>query len=381
MDISSLFQFYQTPEKQPQNPYEELIRDLELQVLDSHFFLKEKAFPMENPERLKELFPFSGLLDIKGRLLDIYPEQILFLDFETLGLKSTSMNFPIVTGLGFYKEGNFHLRQYLLFNMSSEEELLEILLDYFSRFPFLATYNGKKFDMPFLESRFRFYQKEFSKDLHHFDVYHLWKRLLPKNFPDGFSQKNLERKILNYHRKDDIESKRIPEIFYDFLKYQHHEEFPKVLQHNEWDVVNLFFLFVEALDLMKNKDQNLNLPIAKLLFRNQLYEEVISFLKNYQPHDSEEEKLYHRLLFNSFYKIRNYEQAAESLKNLITIDPKPKEIMIMIRILEKKLFRNQEAAKYIELLLQYQQANPNEKFIINREKLEKRKEKNKTYLL
>ncbi|GIX41737.1 MAG: hypothetical protein KatS3mg129_1470 [Leptospiraceae bacterium] len=377
MDLS-LLSLYNNHSSKKIDIYKQIEKELDLQQIEAGLYYKKKYFKMDQ-EKLSNLFPFSGILDIQKKLIDIKPEEILFLDIEALGLSFQTSNYPFLIGLGYYSEEHFVMEQYLLLDISLEITYLDYIEKYLKSYPYIATYNGKKFDLPLIKSRFYYYGKQWEENFHHFDVYVLWKRLLPNKFSGGYSQKNLENKILNFSRIDDIDGSRIPQIFYDWQKYQKYDEFQQIIQHNEWDVFNLFLLFIEALDFIKNKKETLNskIQIAKIFYKNQFYKETIKLLQNYLPANQEEMQQKYSLLYKSYYKMMDYHNTIFYLKKLIEIHKNPKEILFLIRVLQNKLKDNKQAIQYIDLLIELLQNFPLETKnpYLQIESLKKRKKK------
>jgi uncharacterized protein YprB with RNaseH-like and TPR domain len=355
MDLS-LLSLYENnhPTQENLNIYQQIEKELNLTKIQEGFFFRRKTFKVDK-EKIDNLFPFSGILDIQGKLIEMEPEEVLFIDIEAIGLTFNTSNFPFLVGLGYYSEENFILDQYLLLDISLEPLHLEYLEKYINKYKYIASFNGKKFDIPLLKSRFYFYGKKLEENFHHFDIYVIWKRLLPNKFSGGYSQKNLENKILNFFREDDIDGSRVPEIFFDWQKYQKYDEFSKIIHHNEWDVFNLFLLFVEALDFIKNKKDTLNtkIQIGKIFYKNNYYKETIKLLENYLPQNLEEMIQKYTILYKTYYKMQDYPKAVSSLKKLIEIKKDPKEILLLIRILQNKLKNIQEAIQYIDILIDY----------------------------
>lgn len=379
MDLSLLSLYERNHHAQNSlNIYQQIQKELNLTQIQEGLFFRRKTFKIDK-EKIASLFPFSGILDILGKLIDIEPNEVLFIDIEAIGLTFNTSNFPFLIGLGYYSEQCFTLDQYLLLDISLEPLHLEYLEKYIKKYKYIASFNGKKFDIPLLKSRFYFYGKRLEEHFHHFDIYVIWKRLLPNKFSGGYSQKNLENKILNFFREDDIDGSRVPEIFFDWQKYQKYDEFLKIIHHNEWDVFNLFLLFIEALDFIKNKKDTLNtkIQIGKIFYRNQYYKETIKLLENYLPSNEEEMIQKYTILYKSYYKIRDYHKSVASLKKLIQIKKDPKEILLLIRILQNKIKNIKEAIEYIDILMDYVKnfsfdtKNP----YLQIESLKKRKEK------
>ena len=59
------------------------------------------------------------------------------------------------TAIGSIEPGGFRLRQFFMRDYGEEASLLHRLAGYLAQFDVLITYNGKAYDQPLLETRFR----------------------------------------------------------------------------------------------------------------------------------------------------------------------------------------------------------------------------------
>ena len=78
----------------------------------------------------------------------------LFLDTETTGLGGAS-TIAFMIGVGFFETQAFIVRQYFVRDFDEESAVLFDLAILIERFPTLVTFNGKTFDVPLLQTRFR----------------------------------------------------------------------------------------------------------------------------------------------------------------------------------------------------------------------------------
>src|SRR6185295_15168195 len=108
------------------------------------------------------------------------PEEWAFLDTETTGLAGGTGTCPFLVGVGSVTREGFRVRQFFMRDYGEEASLLEALGEHLARFRVLITYNGKTFDQPLLETRYRLNRARppFGK-LGHLDLLHgarrLWK--------------------------------------------------------------------------------------------------------------------------------------------------------------------------------------------------------------
>jgi Predicted exonuclease len=110
----------------------------------------------------------------------------------------------------------FHLRQFFMRDLGEEASLLHGLTEYLSQFDTLITYNGKAYDQPLLETRFRMArQKPPFARLQHMDLLFGARRLWKLRF-DSCRLVELENQILGVERQGDLPGEMIPYVYFDF---------------------------------------------------------------------------------------------------------------------------------------------------------------------
>nr|WP_162990625.1 ribonuclease H-like domain-containing protein [Maliibacterium massiliense] len=178
---------------------------------------------------------FLGLGDLAGDSLDV--EKVLFLDTETTGLYGAGVQ-AFLVGVGFYREGAFHLHQLLMRDLSGEHRLLEALDVLCAQFDTLVTYNGKSFDVPLLRARMLLARMRDHLPARHIDLLHparrLWKMRLAHCALD-----DLEQHILHQRRQHDISGSEIPGRYFQYLRSQDERLLEDILLHNQRDVLSM----------------------------------------------------------------------------------------------------------------------------------------------
>ena len=189
--------------------------------------------------------------------LQIRPEEpgvdlsrALFLDTETSGLAGGTGTFAFLIGVGHVEEDRFRVTQFLMRSPLGEAAMLEELAVLAAGRRDLVTYNGGSFDLPLLETRFALngVPSPF-RDARHLDLLHPARRLF-KPRHENARLTTLEREVLEVERDDDIPGDRIPQVFFDFLRYGDHPAMDSVLAHNRYDIVTLAALALRALERM-----------------------------------------------------------------------------------------------------------------------------------
>jgi hypothetical protein len=114
----------------------------------------------------------------------------------------------------------------------------------------LVTFNGKSFDWPLLETRYRM-TRQISPPVPraHLDLLHparnLWRLRL-----GSVRLAELERHVLGWDRGPDMMSELIPRIYLDFLRGGPPEPLVPVVQHNQADLRGLAMLSCRVLALL-----------------------------------------------------------------------------------------------------------------------------------
>jgi hypothetical protein len=172
-----------------------------------------------------------------GEIPDAPPAKWAFLDTETTGLAAGACAFLV--GVGSIDDTGFRLRQFFLRDYSDEPSLLARLSEYLARFDVLITYNGKAFDQPLLEGRYRMARvpHPFGR-LAHLDLLfgarRLWKLRL-----DSCRLVDLENQILGVEREGDLPGEMIPYCYLEFLRTKRAFELVPIFHHNAIDILSL----------------------------------------------------------------------------------------------------------------------------------------------
>jgi len=186
----------------------------------------------------------------------IDPEKWLFLDTETTGLAGGTGTYAFMVGIAWWDAGGLQVEQFFMRDLDEEHSLLLELSERMSERPVLVTFNGKSFDWPLLETRYRITRSvpAFSPRLH-LDLLHparqLWRLRL-----GSVRLKDLERHVLSgdgrsidWSRNDDIDSSLIPQMYFDYLRGGPAEPIAGIFRHNQMDLRGLAALGAKILAL------------------------------------------------------------------------------------------------------------------------------------
>jgi uncharacterized protein YprB with RNaseH-like and TPR domain len=172
------------------------------------------------------------------------PEDYVFLDIETLGLFSRPI---ILFGVGVIENGSLEIHQYLIRGIEEEEAALFATCDHLSGDrSALVTFNGKSFDLPYLNDRLAYYGMNVTAPFPHFDLLHFSRRRWKDTLP-SFRLSALEREIFGLHRENDIPGQMVPEFYEMYLRTGNCGPLVPIVEHNKQDVESLAQLFFHLL--------------------------------------------------------------------------------------------------------------------------------------
>ena len=182
------------------------------------------------------------------------PDEWLFLDTETTGLSGGTGTYPFLVGLAWWDGGGLEIEQLLMREYSDERALLFALRERIAERPVLVTFNGKSFDCPLLETRYRMSRKiPLPTPRAHLDFLHparhLWRLRL-----GSVRLSELERHVLGWDRGADLLSGLIPQIYFDYLRGGPAERLVPVLNHNQMDLRGLAALSSRILSLLSDAE-------------------------------------------------------------------------------------------------------------------------------
>ena len=171
----------------------------------------------------------------------IDPARMLFFDSETTGLAGGTGTIPFMLGFGYFGDRAFEVRIFVLLSLDREGEFLEAVARFLEQggFSAVATYNGKAFDFPLLETRYILQRRPFPlRGLPHLDFL-FPARTIWRNTFDSRKLGYLGEMLLGLSRDDDIDGSDIPALYFSFLRSQAFSLIDPVVEHNAMDLVGL----------------------------------------------------------------------------------------------------------------------------------------------
>ncbi len=182
------------------------------------------------------------------------PRHWLFLDTETTGLAGGTGTYAFLVGIGWCEGDSFVVEQLFMRDHSEEASLLLDLSQRLEERRVLVTFNGKSFDWPLLETRYRMTRAAtILRPSVHLDLLHparqLWRFRLK-----SVALAELETEVLALERGPDIPSHTIPGRYFDFLRGGPEEPIVEVFRHNQMDLLGLATLATRMTGLLEETE-------------------------------------------------------------------------------------------------------------------------------
>ncbi len=188
------------------------------------------------------------------------PAQWLFLDTETTGLAGGTGTYAFLVGVAWWEAGGLQVEQFFMRDYTEEHSMLEALAERLRQRPVLVTYNGKTFDWPLLETRYRMTRCiPGPEPAAHLDLLHaarvLWRLRL-----GSVRLAEIERQVLGqngglpWSRAGDVRSEMIPHIYFQFLRGGSPGLLIDVLRHNQMDLRGLALLAGRVIALLNDPE-------------------------------------------------------------------------------------------------------------------------------
>jgi len=178
---------------------------------------------------------YSGLFD---------REQFAIVDIETLGLS----NQPIfLLGLAHPGGSGMVVHQFLAEDLNQELATLMNFARHLDERDLILTYNGKNFDMPYIERRLAYYGQRRKFSHPHLDLYLFTRKFIgpgTRNCKLG----TIERSVLGVKRDLDVPSARVPDFYTTSREEKNPGPLIPILAHNRQDLLSLADLYWELIE-------------------------------------------------------------------------------------------------------------------------------------
>lgn len=175
----------------------------------------------------------------KGEVPSCAPARWAFLDTETTGLAGGSGTYAFLIGVGRIAPDGFRVRQFFMRDYHEEPSLVHRLAEHLAEFDVLVTYNGKTYDVPLLETRYRMTrQRPPFSSLTHLDLLHGVRRLWRLRF-DSCRLVDLENQVFGVEREGDLPGDLIPYVYFEYLQKREAFRLVPIFHHNAIDILTL----------------------------------------------------------------------------------------------------------------------------------------------
>ncbi|MEP6963538.1 MAG: ribonuclease H-like domain-containing protein [Acidobacteriota bacterium] len=168
------------------------------------------------------------------------PSEWAFLDTETTGLSGGTGTCAFLVGVGRITPEGFRVRQFFMRDYDEESSQLTALAEHLAQFRVLITYNGRTFDQPLLETRYRLNRTRppFARLDHHLDLLYGSRRLWKLRY-ESCRLVDLESQVLGFDREGDVPGSLIPYLYFEYLRTRHGARMQGVFEHNSLDILTL----------------------------------------------------------------------------------------------------------------------------------------------
>ncbi len=180
-----------------------------------------------------------------AKLFDTYFGERSFavFDIETTGLSPTKCK-VILTGILLLKGESCQVIQYFANETDDEKEIIEKTLKILNSVDYIITYNGKHFDMPFMETRAKKYGLSFQPSVYNLDLFLVIQghSNLRQTLPN-LKQKTVEIFMgLAGSRDDEISGGESVALYEQYMQTHAFALEKTILLHNHDDLIQLYKL-------------------------------------------------------------------------------------------------------------------------------------------
>jgi uncharacterized protein YprB with RNaseH-like and TPR domain len=149
-----------------------------------------------------------------------------------------------MTGPEFRPPARLRIRQLFLTEMRGETPMLEAFASWLAPSTVLVSYNGRCYDAPLLDTRFRLARRRSPlPDLRHLDLLFPTRRRYRGRW-ENCRLATIERHLLGVVREDDLPGSEAPRAWLDYLRGGDARDLRRVLAHNDQDLRSLVRLLL-----------------------------------------------------------------------------------------------------------------------------------------
>ncbi|GIX06491.1 MAG: hypothetical protein KatS3mg115_0894 [Candidatus Poribacteria bacterium] len=170
--------------------------------------------------------------------------KAVFFDIETLGFRGCPL---FLIGAMLWREGELQIHQFFAPTLRGERAVLVAFLQCLSEGAWLISFNGRAFDVPFVEDRLRAHRLPSLGERFHLDLLPLSRRCWGNILPNCRLQ-TLEAFLCGYRRPDDLPGSLVPSAYRAYQRDRNPETIFPVIQHNVQDLITLGELLLQLVN-------------------------------------------------------------------------------------------------------------------------------------
>ncbi|MCJ7714698.1 ribonuclease H-like domain-containing protein [Candidatus Bathyarchaeota archaeon] len=165
-------------------------------------------------------------------------EDFAIVDIETLGLSERPI---ILMGIAQIRKNGIYTNQFLLRDITDEPSAIWAFVSCLKKECSLISYNGRSFDLPYVQQRLAYYGLDAPINNPHFDLLHFSRRA----FGSKLNNCRLEtvEKYLNIGRGVNVPGALVPDFYQTYLSTGNVGPLVAIVEHNKQDLVTLATLF------------------------------------------------------------------------------------------------------------------------------------------
>ena len=144
------------------------------------------------------------------------------------------------------------IHQYLLRDIADEPSALYEFISHLKGNVALITFNGRAFDIPYVEARLNFYGIGAVINKPHFDILHFARRVWQEKLPDC-RLVTIENYIMRVKRENDIPAALVPDFYATYLRTKNVGPLIAIIEHNRDDLITLASVFSKLCESCKDE--------------------------------------------------------------------------------------------------------------------------------
>jgi uncharacterized protein len=285
------------------------------------------------------------LLDVLpvGRLTGLAPDvPHAYLDTETTGLAGGTGTQVFAAAICRPGPNGLELTQLFLADPAGEPAFLHLLQQELQAAEGVATYNGSRFDLPLL--RTRWVMARLPGELEHpahVDLLTITRSLYRQRL-ESCALRVVEERVLGFDREEDLPGSLVPEAYFSYLRRGWSPTLEAALEHNRRDVLSLYHLHARLRQRLEGEDPWMEAPdwlaLGRHLLRRGRRADGWRALRRAAEHGGQASALAALLLARGLGRRGRY-QAAERLLAAVQ-ERLPAEVLVAVaraRLLEWRL--------------------------------------------